>query len=53
MGWEDVIKGLEEAEYGEFVAHLREYVGGLHAGKKKVGGGGDKKKDVDVITSTS
>ena len=40
VGVEDVLAGLEEAEFGEMVAPLREYISGLQAGKKKGGGGG-------------
>ena len=35
MGVEDVLNGLEEADYGEFVDSLRKYVAELQAGKKK------------------
>ena len=35
MGVEDVLSGIEEAEYGEFVDHLRSYVNELQAGKNK------------------
>ena len=40
VGVEDVLAGLEEAEFGEMVAPLREYISGLQAGKKGGGGGG-------------
>ena len=35
MSVEDVLAGIEEAEYGELLDHLRNYASELQAGKKK------------------
>jgi predicted transcriptional regulator len=35
MGVEDVLNGIEEADYGEFLDHLRNYASELQAGKRK------------------